>query len=281
MASFPERMGLKNPREVLQTDSLDSETRVRIWNYVAQLREMFGPDYANNTDFQLDIAVGLWASHLHRPIDEFNSASELWQVMKAAVLKGEWSDALWFIEVFVDAVRRVRDNDLAMLIANEFNGIFESALVGFRFVAGELVRVTEKGEVLAIESALAATAGFAGAHKLLQNSLSLLASRDSSKYAKSVAESISAVEAIVRHLTAAQTLGDGLKTLEAKGHPIHPALKDGWLKIYGYTSNENGIRHGSVIDSEIDEPLATYFLVSCSAFINLLLKESVKKIQST
>ena len=70
------------------------------------------------------------------------------------------------------------------------------------------------------------------------------------------------------------TLGDCLKKLKDS---IHPAMKDAFLKLYGYTSDANGIRHANGLgegDSTFAE--AKYMLVSCSSFINYL-SESIKK----
>ena len=71
------------------------------------------------------------------------------------------------------------------------------------------------------------------------------------------------------------TLGDALKKLE-KHIEIHKALKEGFKKIYGYTSNEDGIRHSMLEIPEIDFEDAKYFLVSCSAFVNYLKSKSSK-----
>ena len=52
---------------------------------------------------------------------------------------------------------------------------------------------------------------------------------------------------------------------------MHPALKGGLLKLYGYTSDSGGIRHAI---SDGDNPPtygeAKFMLVACSGFVNLL-----------
>jgi len=65
------------------------------------------------------------------------------------------------------------------------------------------------------------------------------------------------------------TLGDALELLEKK-HSLHPALKAGFSKLYGYTSDEGGIRHAMLDEPNLTSADAIYFLVSCSAFINYL-----------
>jgi len=65
------------------------------------------------------------------------------------------------------------------------------------------------------------------------------------------------------------TLGDALSMLEKNNH-LHPALKKGFSTIYGYTSDEGGIRHAMLDEPTITVTDAKFFLVSCSTFINYL-----------
>ena len=65
------------------------------------------------------------------------------------------------------------------------------------------------------------------------------------------------------------TLGEALKVLERK-RQLHPALKDGFSKLYGYTSDEDGIRHAMLDEPNITQADAKYFLLSCTSFINYL-----------
>ena len=63
-------------------------------------------------------------------------------------------------------------------------------------------------------------------------------------WAEGVRESINAVESVARQLDpkASTKLGPALKSLERSG-TLHPALKEAFTKLYGYTSDEQGIRH--------------------------------------
>jgi hypothetical protein len=67
------------------------------------------------------------------------------------------------------------------------------------------------------------------------------------------------------------TLGDALKQLEKRGMRLHPALKEAFLKLYGFASNEAGVRHGTSKPSDVDQSLANFMLVTCSAFVNYLI----------
>ena len=74
-------------------------------------------------------------------------------------------------------------------------------------------------------------------------------------------------------------LSDALKVIEKEGNlQLHPALKIAFDKMYGYTSDADGIRHGSGLldEPKLDFEDAKFFLVACSAFINYL-KEKLNK----
>ena len=66
------------------------------------------------------------------------------------------------------------------------------------------------------------------------------------------------------------TLHDALKAIEKK-ELLHSALKEGFIKLYGYTSDADGIRHAMLDKSKkLTAADARYFLLSCTSFINYL-----------
>ena len=60
-----------------------------------------------------------------------------------------------------------------------------------------------------------------------------------------------------------------LKEMEKK-KLLHAALKEGFIKLYGYTSDADGIRHSMMDKPNLDAADARYFLLSCTSFINYL-----------
>lgn len=74
------------------------------------------------------------------------------------------------------------------------------------------------------------------------------------------------------------TLGKMLGELEAHGVVIHKAMQEGFKKLYGYTSDVGGIRHGSIDFTGAAEEDARYMLISCSAFVNYLA-DKYRRIQ--
>lgn len=269
---FRERMGIVEPRKVIQVDDLDAQTRLVLWNSAHRVMENLDGEWSYGEPDRVDIMLRfLWRNDLQKPNDEYpGRGTTVVNMVKARILDGDWSIALETIESLGMAFGVAFGvEEVPAEYQKLMNHRFEHFLVGYRFVAGELVRISTNTEVSEIETAVSGE----GRHAIhLRRSLQLLANRDAPQYANVVHEAIHAVEAKIAALTDKHVLSDGLKALESAGYPIHPALAGGWTKLYGYTSDAGGIRHALVRDEEIDEPLALYFVVSCSAFVNFLSK---------
>ena len=95
-------------------------------------------------------------------------------------------------------------------------------------------------------------------------------------WAGSVRESIHAVESVARQLDpeAARTLGPALKSLE-RHRMLHPALKKAFSELYGYTSDEQGIRHALLdrTDAQVRKEEALFMLGACASFAGYLSRK--------
>ncbi len=95
-------------------------------------------------------------------------------------------------------------------------------------------------------------------------------------WAESIKESIHAVESVARIIdpNASQTLRPTLLSIEKHGE-LHPALKDAFIKLYGYASDEQGIRHallnGDGANVGMDEAL--FMLGACASFASYLWRK--------
>ncbi|MDM1551616.1 hypothetical protein [Empedobacter falsenii] len=109
----------------------------------------------------------------------------------------------------------------------------------------------------------------------METAIELFSNKTNPDYRNSIKESISAVESICIIITEDPkvTLGQALKKLEEKGIIINKALKSGFSNLYGYTSEGDGIRHGLMEESNLNQEDARYMLVTCSAFINYLIEK--------
>ena len=109
--------------------------------------------------------------------------------------------------------------------------------------------------------------GMAGATTHLRKAAEQINARE---YADSVRESINAVESVARIIDpkANKTLGPALNSLERVGLLKHPALKEALKKLYGYTSDEQGIRHPLLDKDSADVGLdeAVFMFGACASF---------------
>ena len=97
-------------------------------------------------------------------------------------------------------------------------------------------------------------------------------------WAGTIRESIHAVESVARQLDpdASKTLQPALTSIEKRG-ALHPALKAAFTKLYGYTSDEQGVRHALLDrpDHNVGMNEALFMLSACASFASYLWRKHV------
>ena len=53
-------------------------------------------------------------------------------------------------------------------------------------------------------------------------------------------------------------------------------MESAFSSLYGYTSDEHGIRHGSIDFTNAPSEDAKFMLVACAAFVNYLLEKWIR-----
>ena len=100
---------------------------------------------------------------------------------------------------------------------------------------------------------------------------------NSGQHADSIADSIHTVESVACTIDpkANKTLGPALDSLEKAGVLKHPALKEAFKKLYGYTSDEEGIRHALLDKDAADVGLneAIFMFGACASFAAYLTEK--------
>lgn len=103
---------------------------------------------------------------------------------------------------------------------------------------------------------------------------------NAAQYGDSIADSIHAVESVARLLDpkASQTLAPALDSLEKAGLLRHAALKEAFKKLYGYSSDEQGIRHALLDRDSPDVGLdeAMFMFGACAPFAAYLVSKHRK-----
>lgn len=276
---FSQRHGYTPIKNAIQLEAIDDALRnalwsalqIHYWNTVQSDRDIMGARYRlsnyGNEKIQL-LCQRLWLDFHKLPLDTLpNGWGEVSDYLRKFFFSCKWYEVYDFVE-FV-AQFHPEDNRNAQFI-EEANMFLEREVSGYRFVDGRIVQITAKEEIEAIEAA--STNGNGPVREHLERALQLLADRRTPDYRNSIKESISAVEAVVKSISGADsgTLGDLLKRL-ARKHPIHPALEGAFTKLYGYTSDAKGIRHALMDDDRVTFDEAKFMLVACSAFVNYVL----------
>jgi hypothetical protein len=133
-------------------------------------------------------------------------------------------------------------------------------------------RLDEEAKAVAQAFADLQSSGLTGAREHLRKASS---EPTAGHFAPSERESIQAVESVVRVLEPDGDFSKALAKLEAKTN-IHGALKKGFLAIYGFTGDEQGIRH-ALLDKDapdVDEADALFMVGACSAFVSYLINKA-------
>lgn len=209
-------------------------------------------------------SFALWLKFFQKPVDlRPKYASQTFQFIRDYFFSCEWYELYDFLEFTLNYYENEECDDLV-------NAFLENELSGYRFIKGQITDITNKQEIEMLENALSDD-DFPNVNAHLQRALELLSDRKNPDYRNSIKESISAVESIAKEIAKKPkaSLSDAIKEIEKKGG-LHAALKNGFLSLYGYTSDANGIRHSLMEDSNLTADDAKFFLLVCTSFINYL-----------
>jgi hypothetical protein len=254
MARFSERHGYV--KLVVQREGVDTPLKNAIWNSIYRTL-----DCDDDWDHRLLINA-LWTDHWHLATDQMRKQWEhARNQIRDLFYNLPWYEIMDLLEYF------------APILADEFNEALEAHRSAYRLVSNKVVEVTDGASIEAIEKGIEDGSPFPGVHAHLTKAVECLAKRPNADHANAMKEAISAVETLVRLIVGkpAATLGEGLKDL-ANHLPIHPALVGSWSKLYGYTSAEPGVRHGSGTNAPtVGRADAMYMLVTCSAIVSYLI----------
>jgi hypothetical protein len=277
--SFSERIGLKPVKSKIQIDSMDDDLRNTLWNCLT----IFYWESTNQINYNIDDEMRsfiqrIWIQYFKVPVDTIpDSWIFVLSQIREYFFKASWNQIYDFIEfISMDdySIDKVNKG-----FRSTCNNILEKEVSGYRFVDENIVKITSEEEIATIEGAMKATGSSLKPMQVhLKTALDFLSNRKSPDYRNSIKESISAVEAICKLITGSPkaTLGQALKKLNDKNVKIHPALETAFQAMYGYTSEKDGIRHSLMDESTSKFMDAKFMLVSCSAFINLLIEKSVE-----
>jgi len=273
--TFEQAEGLAPLPKQLGRTEVSQELRAVLWNYIheqitdsANYDSIYGHGYLGQPWDHILKQVHVY--HEHRLADDFTRGlkSALAEVRRVFET-GSYSDIYGWLQ-FVLGLHRSRE------FAERIATILKYCRSPYRIVDDEVIcPIGTDQEAATIGKAftdLRAASGLAGSREHLKAASAELSAGN---FSDSIRESVHAVESVVRVLEPHGEFSKALAKLEAKTN-IHGALKRGFAAIYGFTSDEQGIRH-PLLDKgapDVDEADALFMIGACAAFISYLINKS-------
>ena len=259
-----------------------------------------------------DNARNLLWTKINEELKKSSATTSLDVFGKFLVVTKPWRDVLYgyhtyflikpgdeFSDKFVDNAREIKK----FVLNDKFNKVFDflqyvmrhdSAPVNFGCFVGNVLHhcmcayvvvddgrtiapmsLPEQGDSIKEAFQVLASGPFEGAQSHLRESAKCINEGD---HAGSVRESIHAVESVARRLDPnAKTLTPALEALSKKGVTLHGAFKRGIEKLYGYSSDEPGIRHSlSDKSANVDLEDSVFMFGACASFSAYLVNKARK-----
>lgn len=206
-----------------------------------------------------------WIGRLFENSDELPTAHRLWQLAKDELTSRDYVKVFDFIQWTL----RHPDcpSDLAPTIADVLSGCRSA----YRLVDDTILPLStdEEAEAIGHSLKIAAKMSAAGPSSHLKNATRALSE---GRWSESIRESIHAVEGAGKAIEpTAKTLGPALAKLRTT-IGLNSALATAFGNLYGYTSDQKGVRHSLVFSSTADvgERDALFMFGACAAFVAYL-----------
>jgi hypothetical protein len=263
----------------MQVKSIDDDLRNSLWNavhifYLSSLEPRYALESSPNVSMRV-FCIFLWRDYFKKPIDDMPVAcSGAIEYLREYFFSCEWYEVYDFLQFLATNYPKDENNRKF----KEFcNSMLQRELSGYRFIGDVIAPITSEQEIAEIEEALTNKDSLQPITIHLQSALNLLSDKESPDYRNSIKESISAIETICKLITKNEkaSLSQAIKVITNKIE-LHSDLQEAFYKLYGYTSDAEGIRHSLMDKPDLDFEDAKFMLVTCSAFANYLKVKAAK-----
>jgi hypothetical protein len=282
--TFSQAEGLEPLPQPLKLGEVSHALRNKIWKTV---RRYMKSDCGVTTDFnQREYIYGDWKEIIKSLFVEYGGApsryNDGWDFNEDFISRhifGSEDCEVEFNKVFDFVQFIMRSDECPEGVVDEMREAFSNVQAAYDIVISDDIptivpRTTpEEGEAIKQVFLLLEEETLKGARTHLRKACDEL---NAGKYADSVRESIHAVEWVARKLSSkdSSTLAPALDALDKKVK-LHGSLKEGMKKLYGYTSDEKGIRHSLTADGDakVDLTDATFMFGACASFVGYLINK--------
>ena len=235
-------------------------------------------DYSFLREDWHEIAVDLWVSHLHWYLPDFHRSGQLMAVGKISIVILLHP----FNEVFDLLTALVRHDKCPPEVRDEIARLLrEYRMAYYLDTNGTPTFVPQsspqEGDAVRAAMGVLAESGMDGARAHLLKAAGAI---NEGRFADAVRESIHAVESVAKVISGKSdaTLSPAIDELQGRGLLTHGSLAEGFKKLYGYTSDEKGIRHALLEkgDANVDEEEALFMFGACASFCSYLCRKRRK-----
>ena len=275
--SFSRRYGYEPLPEPMRLEELSSDLRRETWNAVREVlvekREGVSGYYYFKDPGKRFFERVLGAITKTSEDEIPTGPDQVCARLKFSVLNHQFNQVLDLIEIMVN------DRDITEDFVKRINNSFEQYAAAYRLDESQqpyrFVPRSSKEQGEATQQAIKAICenNLEGAAAHLRQATEHINAR---QYADSIADSIHAVESVARAIDPKSTaLAPALDSIEKAGLLKHAALKAAFKKLYGYTCDEQGIRH-PLLDQDspnvgLDE--AMFMFGACASFAAYLAEK--------
>ena len=287
---FSERGGFV-PIKVCQVDTIDADTRIKIYNQIYVFLHPSNDPYDDETDrayradkqaWNIVYRDHFWAQFLLLPVDEYTR--DLCDIALRDMLLSDdpWHRVFDFVEyIFLQCAATWEYEDLNDIysrgrrdsLLSAINRVLGESKVGYKIIDNIFVPISSEPEAQEVE--IASNTVFYEANQHIKKAVKLFADRKEPDYENSIKESISAVESIAKEITEKETKPLNALTQRLQ---LHPSFKNALNEFYNWTSKDGGIRHGASSKSLTpDQNTARFMLVICSSFVNYIISRNPQK----
>ena len=263
---FSERYNYSNLDKELQRCSINDSLKVRLWNVLyGEIVSKIEWPLTNNIIY--NFFESCWDSIFKLNIRDFRKIDSYYLAKNISTV---YENNLEWYMVF-DLIEELVKKFNQQYLKEKFNKILKEENSAYRIVNSQVVEITSEEEIKEIEKVFDQEDKFNPIKTHLDKAIKFLSNREKPAYENSIKESISSLESLAKIILKQKgTLGVLVKRFD-----IHPALKEAIGKLYGWASNDGGIRHGD--DGKgynPDEEEARLILILSSALINYIIVKS-------
>ena len=257
-ATFSQRYGYEPLPGPMRLEEISDDLRREIWNGVYSFFHslqnkplVYGPMRGS-----IQVALG---RYYKKPESQTNTNYILVvRDMESIMMGHDFNQVLDFIEIIIE--ENVIPKNVGLKIGRLFEKHGAAYRLDFSSTPYRFIPSASKEQSESTQHALQILheGNMVGATTHLRQAAEHINAR---QYADAITDCIHAVESVARIIDpkSSTTLGPALNSLEKANVLNHPVLKQAFLKLYSYTSDEQGLRH-ALLDQNtacfhVDQPL--------------------------